>query len=48
MRPKVFITRAIPENGIEMLKEHFEVEVWPEEREIPRRFYSRRSGTSML
>ena len=36
MKPKVFITRAIPENGIEMLKEHFEVEVWPEEREIPR------------
>jgi len=36
VKPKVFITRAIPENGIEMLKEHFEVEVWPEEREIPR------------
>ena len=36
MKPKVFITRAIPENGIEMLREHFEVEVWPEEREIPR------------
>lgn len=34
--PKVFITRAIPENGIAMLREHFEVEVWPEEREIPR------------
>ncbi|MEO2152312.1 MAG: NAD(P)-dependent oxidoreductase, partial [Thermococcus sp.] len=34
--PKVFITRAIPENGIELLREHFEVEVWPEEREIPR------------
>ncbi len=36
MKPKVFITRAIPENGIEMLREHFEAEVWPEEREIPR------------
>lgn len=36
MKPKVFITRAIPENGIAILKEHFEVEVWPEEREIPR------------
>ncbi|ACS34369.1 glyoxylate reductase [Thermococcus gammatolerans] len=36
MKPKVFITRAIPENGIDMLREHFEVEVWPEEREIPR------------
>ncbi len=36
MKPKVFITRAIPENGIKMLREHFEVEVWQEEREIPR------------
>jgi len=36
VKPKVFITRAIPENGIEMLREHFEAEVWPEEREIPR------------
>ena len=34
--PKVFITRAIPENGIELLKEHFEVEVWEDEHEIPR------------
>ncbi|AEK71950.1 glyoxylate reductase [Thermococcus sp. 4557] len=36
MRPKVFITRAIPENGIELLREHFEVEVWEDEHEIPR------------
>lgn len=36
MKPKVFITRRIPENGIEMLKEHFEVEVWKYEHEIPR------------
>ncbi|WP_297093328.1 glyoxylate reductase [Thermococcus sp.] len=36
MKPKVFITRAIPENGIEMLREHFEVEVWEGEGEIPR------------
>ncbi|WP_288073475.1 glyoxylate reductase [Pyrococcus sp.] len=36
MKPKVFITRAIPENGISMLEEEFEVEVWEEEREIPR------------
>ena len=36
MKPKVFITRKIPENGIEMLKEHFEVEVWEDEHEIPR------------
>ncbi|GAB6101318.1 glyoxylate reductase [Thermococcus atlanticus] len=36
MRPKVFITRAIPENGIELLREHFELEVWEDEHEIPR------------
>ncbi|AEH24615.1 glyoxylate reductase [Pyrococcus yayanosii] len=36
MKPKVLITRAIPENGIELLREHFEVEVWEHEHEIPR------------
>ncbi|NJE02738.1 glyoxylate reductase [Thermococcus sp. MV11] len=36
MKPRVFITRAIPENGIEMLRKHFEVEVWEDEHEIPR------------
>ncbi|WP_297458806.1 glyoxylate reductase [Thermococcus sp.] len=34
--PRVFITRRIPENGIKLLRKHFEVEVWEEEREIPR------------
>ena len=34
--PKVFITRAIPENGIELLREHFQVEVWEDEHEIPK------------
>ncbi|WP_297437485.1 glyoxylate reductase [Thermococcus sp.] len=36
MKPKVFITRAIPENGIQTLREHFEVEVWEDEHEIQR------------
>ena len=36
MRPRVFITRMIPENGIELLRGHFEVEVWKDEHEIPR------------
>lgn len=36
MKPKVFITRRIPENCMELLKEHFEVEVWDREEEIPR------------
>ncbi|AFK22214.1 glyoxylate reductase [Pyrococcus sp. ST04] len=36
MRPRVFITREIPENGIRMLEKEFDVEVWGEEKEIPR------------
>lgn len=36
MKPKVLITRRIPENGIKLLEEHFDVEVWEEEGEIPR------------
>ncbi|ASI98651.1 glyoxylate reductase [Thermococcus celer] len=36
MRPKVLVTRRIPENGLELLREHFDVEVWEDEREIPR------------
>ncbi|MFA4647541.1 glyoxylate reductase [Pyrococcus kukulkanii] len=36
MKPKVFITREIPENGIRLLEKEFEVEIWEEEREIPR------------
>ncbi|MDV3103284.1 glyoxylate reductase [Thermococcus waiotapuensis] len=39
MKPKVFITRRIPENGISLLREHFEVEVWEEEHEIPRELF---------
>ncbi|CAB50351.1 glyoxylate reductase [Pyrococcus abyssi] len=35
-KPRVFITREIPEVGIEMLEKEFEVEVWEDEREIPR------------
>ena len=30
-RPRVFVTRLIPERGLEMLREHCEVEVWPDE-----------------
>ncbi|HII60186.1 glyoxylate reductase [Pyrococcus horikoshii] len=36
MKPKVFITREIPEVGIKMLEDEFEVEVWGDEKEIPR------------
>ncbi|WP_456366896.1 glyoxylate reductase [Thermococcus sp.] len=36
MRPRLFVTREIPEKGLKLLREHFRVEVWPENREIPR------------
>jgi len=29
-KPKVFVTRQIPEKGLNMIKEYYEVEVWPE------------------
>ncbi len=35
-KPKVFITRQIPEKGIEMIKEYYDVEVWPEYTPPPR------------
>lgn len=36
MKPKVFITREIPEKGIEMIGGYYEVEVWKDEKEPPR------------
>ncbi|MCE4607089.1 MAG: D-glycerate dehydrogenase [Desulfurococcales archaeon] len=30
MRPRVFVTREIPGKGLEMIKQHFDVEVWSE------------------
>ncbi|WP_175059150.1 glyoxylate reductase [Thermococcus sp. 2319x1] len=36
MKPKVFITRQIPENGIKMLEEFYEIEVWKDPKAPPR------------
>ncbi len=36
MKNKVFVTRYFPGPGIEMLKEHCEVNIYPENRAIPR------------
>jgi glyoxylate reductase len=36
MKPKVFITRKIPESGISLLQQHCQVKVYPEDRVIPR------------
>ncbi|AIF69566.1 glyoxylate reductase [Palaeococcus pacificus DY20341] len=36
MKPKVFITRQIPDNGVELLEKYYDVEVWGEEKEPPR------------
>jgi glyoxylate reductase len=30
LKPKVYVTREIPERGLKMIKERFEAEVWPE------------------
>jgi glyoxylate reductase len=35
-KEKVFITRRIPEKGIELLQKQYEVEVWSDEEPIPR------------
>ncbi len=35
-KPRVFITRRIPEKGIEMLIRYYRVEVWQDEKEPPR------------
>jgi len=29
-KPKVYVTREIPERGLKVIKEHFDAEVWPE------------------
>lgn len=29
-KPKVYVTREIPESGLKIIREHFDVEVWPE------------------
>ncbi len=36
-KPKVYITRELPERGIKKIKEHFDVEVWPEYAPPPKK-----------
>ncbi|RLG47688.1 MAG: D-glycerate dehydrogenase [Thermoproteota archaeon] len=36
MRPKLFMTREIPERGLSKIREHFEVDLWPEEAPPPK------------
>ncbi|HIE23824.1 MAG TPA: D-glycerate dehydrogenase, partial [Candidatus Korarchaeota archaeon] len=36
MKPKLFMTRKIPERGLKKIKEHFEVDLWPEEAPPPK------------
>ncbi len=36
MKPKLFMTREIPERGLNRIKEHFEVDLWPEEAPPPK------------
>ena len=36
-KPKVYITRDLPERGLKKIKEHFDAEVWPEYAPPPRK-----------
>jgi len=36
LRPKVYVTRKIPESGLAMIEERFEVEIWPEHTPPPK------------
>jgi len=35
-KPKIYVTREIPERGIKIIKKHFEAEVWPEYNPPPK------------
>lgn len=35
-KPKVYVTREIPESGLKMIKEHFDAEMWPEYSPSPK------------
>ncbi|HDI73720.1 MAG TPA: D-glycerate dehydrogenase, partial [Candidatus Korarchaeota archaeon] len=37
MKPKVFVTREIPERGLSKIKEFFEVDLWTDEAPPPKR-----------
>lgn len=36
-KPKIYITRELPERGLAIIKQHFEVEVWPEYAAPPKK-----------
>jgi glyoxylate reductase len=36
-KPKVYVTRELPERGLKIIKEHFDVEVWPEYAPPPKK-----------
>ncbi len=36
MRPKVFVTREIPERGLSKIREHFDVDLWTDEAPPPK------------
>ena len=36
-KPKVYVTREIPERGLRMIKERFDTEVWPEYAPPPKK-----------
>ena len=43
MKPKLFITRKIPERGLKRVMEHFEVDLWPDEDPPPKQVIADRA-----
>lgn len=44
MKPKVYVTREIPERGLKMIKERFDADVWPEYGPPPKKVIVEKVG----
>ena len=43
-KPKVYVTRKLPERGLKIIKEHFDAEVWPEYAPPPKKVIIRKAA----
>jgi len=43
-KPKVYVTRMLPERGMKIIKEHFDTEVWPEYAPPPKEVIIRKAA----
>jgi glyoxylate reductase len=44
-KPKIYVTRELPERGLKIIKEHFDTEVWPEYAPPPKRVIIEKAKT---